>query len=205
MAKLSVLTVVASLNSSVLGSLSILQDNEATRKVQYLRFNDITVAGKGKNPNKQLEMTVSSFQSDVLAFAGRFERATLLDVVSVGNPSLAMKMSKVEDNEEETLLSGLSRVGKWVEDNANQTASGPVKRNVEENITSKLADILLVAAGTTGVIPTSYDFASIFAKAFTMAEDKAQKLGVDTLGQFRLKAEKTKTEATVEATEEVEA
>jgi hypothetical protein len=171
---------------------------EKVRSIDYIYFPGITIAAKGKKPASFLTMTSTEFKDLEDSISDPRMPASVL--LSKKSPLLnAACMS--DDN---TIRLVFSEAKKMLDAYESEKPSGssPV-RNVTEYMTAKLADLYLIAAGISGEIPEELELDGIFSKARAMAFDKAEKLGKDSNGQFRLKAEK-KAKDTVTAEDTTE-
>jgi hypothetical protein len=163
---------------------------EKIRTIDYIYFQACQIPAKGKKAASVFAMTLAEFKehedsiSDPRMPASLYlaKKAPLLNAACMSDDSIirdtfAMVNTMVKEYE------------------ANKPAGSSPVRNVENYITSALANVFLIAAGISGEIPETLDIDKYLVKARAEAEDKATKLGVDGNGQFRLKAEKkAKTE-----------
>jgi len=177
------------------GLVEIVEPVEAERSVQSIKFHAIATA-KGNAVSmsvsdfqKQAEGIVDARQDRVIPALKRSKFATLFLGV---NPAAG-------ETVEEMIQSELTLILDLCEQNKPVSASGPVLREVESTMEKILADAFLALAGTSGAIPTTAEFLAYITEAKAdasrlKAEQKAEANKMDDLGQFRLRAPKTKKE-----------
>ena len=186
-----------------LGMVSIVYDRNAERSVDYLYFEAITTPAKGKKPATMFVATVSEFEK----WSGPVAALPVETVAMLVGFNAPLIVSKA-GNSGEVIKDAFALITSAVADykaTKPKTAGGP--RKVEDYLVNLISAAFLVAAGTSGNIPETLDLSGILTKARTEAENKAKKLGKNTLGEFRLKAEKTTkedTKAEVKANEELD-
>jgi hypothetical protein len=193
------MVIVASHDTNI-GTINLVVCDDAKRQVQHLEFLNVKTPAKGKTPSANFSMTVSEF-TKLGQFIPVIQENMILSTLQLTQPVLCAAFVGMEDTAnavKEMFASTLL----FTEKNKPETASGPVERKVEDSIIGLLANAILVAAGKSGVLPESYNFEALYEKAYIAASEKAEKLGKDSLGQYRLKAEKTKKNA--EATDTTE-
>ena len=191
--------------ATIVGDVQIWSDNrdqvaeatkagEKVRSIDYIYFPAVVIAAKGKKPASFLTMTSTEFKDLEDSISDPRMPASVL--LSKKSPLLNSACLS-DDN---TIRLVFSEAKKMLDTYEAEKPSGssPV-RNVEDYMVSTLANAFLIAAGVSGVIPETLDFSSYIAKARAEALDKAEKLGLDANGQFRLK--KAKEAKTSEAPE----
>lgn len=202
------MTVVASTTINGLGKVNILEPETIVaydekgekikqRKVRHLQFNDVVIPGNDKRPSMPYTATVDSITkvSDMLEMLGPQASGFVPTFKGKITLPLLTSLAKAKDSKPLTFaFNAMVALNAFVKANAPE-APGAI-RNVEAWKVKMLADLLLVFAGTTGEIPESCTFVgSDWSKAQAMAKTKAQELGLDSNGQFRLRTERTTSDS----------
>lgn len=195
------MSLVASCKTS-LGEIRMMADLEAERVVQYLYFDDILVPAKGKAPARIFTSTVSEWEKFSAPFLAGFEAAQCLMLADLSKEFKILTGScLIEDPTDKekmikdgsVLIESAKILNKFIA--ANKPVNGPSVRKVGEYLDSIMANAYLIAAGVSGKIPEMEEMVAMMAEHYksgrTAAQKKAKELGLDGLGQFRLKKEKT--------------
>ncbi|MCI4437594.1 MAG: hypothetical protein JHC33_12375 [Ignisphaera sp.] len=170
-----------------------IAEGKKVRSIDYLYFPGIIIAAKGKKPASFLTMTASEFKdledsiSDI-----RMPASVLLSKKS----PLLNNACQSDDDVIRLVFADLKK-GLDLHEANKPGGSSPV-RKVEDYMVSTLANLFLIAAGTSGILPDSLELDTYMVKALAEAKDKAEKLGLDSNGQFRLKKAKESKDATPE-------
>ena len=176
---------------TLLGLVEIMTDLEADRKIDYLYFRDVKVPAKGKRPESSFVITTSELSKWTPVVEALDSNSVML-AINHALPLVCAKAKELYECEPGQLVkeSFAQITGMVKEYEATKPGSGPSERKIPEYMVKSLADMILVAAGKTGEIPQSLDIQAYFGAAFVAAIEKAQKLGMDEIGQYRLKAAK---------------
>lgn len=179
-------------HESILGPVLLVVDNDAKRQVQHLIFTGVKTPAKGKTPSSEFSMTVSEF-SKLAQFIPVIQEASIVSTLQMTQPVLCAAFVGMGEDTASLVKDMFASTLTFCEANKPEgAAGGPVERKIIETVTSQLANILLVLAGKSGEIPNTVDLSEYLVNAVQEAHNKAAKNGKDDLGQFRLKAEKTK-------------
>ena len=164
---------------------------EKIRSIDYIYFPAVVIAAKGKKPASFLTMTSTEFKDLEDSISDPRMPASVL----LSKKSPLLNSACLSDDNIIRLV--FSEAKKMLDTYESEKPSGssPV-RNVEDYMVSTLANAFLIAAGVSGVIPETLDISSYLTKALAEAKDKAEKLGLDANGQFRLKKAKESKDTT---------
>ena len=171
-----------------------IKAGEKVRTVDYIYLQGIVIKAKGKMPASIHTMLVSDFKKMATCVANPAMPASVY--MSMTDPLInAACMS-----DDKTIRDTFEAITKMVDEyEATKPAASSPVRKVEDYMVSTLANLFLIAAGTSGILPDSLELDTYMVKALAEAKDKAEKLGLDSNGQFRLKkAKEAKDTATTE-------
>jgi hypothetical protein len=175
-----------------------IKAGDKVRTIDYLYLPGIVIKASGKKPASFHTMPVSEFKKMAVCVANPAMPASVY--MSMTDP-LINSACLSDDN---TIRETFEAITKMVDEyEATKPAASSPIRNVEDYMVSTLANAFLIAAGVSGNIPETLDVSKYLVKALAEAKDKAEKLGMDSNGQFRLKKAKdsNKAEDTTEAGE----
>ena len=200
MAKTVNYTIVATMESRI-GKINLLVDQDAERKVAHLQFEEAFTSAGNK-----LALSFSDFSKGAYGIVEARPAKVMGALARTKYAGAFLKLEKLESEEskEDAIQNTLEEILIWGEANTPKSGTTQLKRDVDESFTKLLADMFLIAAGTTGELPISQaiqtKMENFIEEARKMAEKKAETLGKDSLGQFRLRKEKA-AKNTSEATE----
>lgn len=197
----SIIANIASLESRVgtitLFSKSGIKENtdDSTKSVQHIRFEEVTLGSDAKH----LSMSVADFRKSA---EGLIDARTERVLNGLKRSKFAMAFVGLALNQDETIegaiQSELEEIVSFLDDNAPESTSGPVLRKVQTVKLAKLADLLLILSETSGEVVESFSIsANEMSEAYALACTKAQELGQDALGQFRIQKAKVRKVAAV--------
>jgi hypothetical protein len=210
MADITIAKVRFAVVSTPIGNVEIWSDNpdhvalavaegKKVRSIDYLYFPQIVIAAKGKKPASFLTMTASEFKDLEDSVSDIRMPASLL----LSKKAPLLNNACLSDDDTIRLVFADVKKGLDEHEATKPSGSSPV-RKVEDYMVSTIANLFLIAAGTSGILPEELELSQYMTKALAEAKDKAEKLGVDANGQFRLKkAKEAKTEEVAGATPEV--
>ena len=195
--KKAVVMTVLSTVLTVLGPVEFSTNLEALKSIVYLTFMNIKTPAKAKTPEMTEVMTTAEY-SQLLGNLSQLEDTSHVSIVlgiAKKGPKFLAAAKAVEHEGLSTGEKILLMVNQLAEEVEKHTKSTSAIRDVKKSIVNKLAEIFLIAAGTSGEIPESMflnrDFLSF---ALDAAREKALKdaeeKGKDENGQFRLKSPK---------------
>lgn len=158
------------------------------RSIDYIYFRMAVIKASGKKPASFLTQTASEFKKQAVCVANPAMPASVY--LSMTEPLLNAACL----SDDEVIRETFAAVTKGLDEyEATKPAASSPLRKVEDYMTSTIANLFLIAAGTSGNIPETLDISKYLTKALAEAKDKAEKLGQDSNGQFRLKKAKDST------------
>lgn len=172
-------------------TLTISDEADVKRIVAYITMLDIFQPAKGKKPAQAVVYSTSEYKKN-FGSVSILPTEAISPLVNFQAP-LINASAKSDPTILKAFFADVDTMVKEYED-SREAQSGPVERKVEESITSLLARVFLVAAGKTGEIPATLELSGYLAKARAEAQNTANELGKDDLGQFRLKKARTPKE-----------
>lgn len=217
MAKAEVIKSVVASQTFRCGAIDIMAPIGADRSVQSIRLNSIctpkgspvslSVADFKKGAEAVVEARPERVANSLkracsgkigTLFVGVNPRPAFTETVTVTteNGLTVDQETKHEAETQEAMIQAeLELVLAFCEKYKPVTTSGPKLRVVSDEVVKGIADLALVIAGITGKIPSKaevmvYLTDARMEKGMTEAANKAERLKLDSLGQFLLRAER---------------
>lgn len=181
-----------------IGLVNLVVDETAKRKVPYLHFQSIIIPAKGKKAASCYSVSANEIEK----LFGPVKSLDDSSVMTLLSFSLPLVKEAVKDGKQAKEL--FAAISNMVDEYQKEAGTSTVLRKVDDSILLALANIFLISAGTSGKIPETLDLSAFMQKARKQAEDKANTLGRDEMGQFRLKKPKTAEPAKDEVQKEHE-